>query len=107
MWQHHSTAAADTISARRHEGEEKQGNTAGGASRSVSGSTQRPSSESPNRYLPFYLPFRLDVELLLFAPEFRRGFPFELVSVDLQREIERELVIHELPHSGKRQCVVL
>src|SRR6516225_3741345 len=57
--------------------------------------------------LALLLTLPLDVELLLFAPEVRRGFPFELVPVDRQREIEGELLIHELPHGGKRQCAGL
>src|SRR6516164_4918 len=53
--------------------------------------------------LALLLPLPFDVELLLLASEIRRGFAFELVPVDRQREIEGELVTHELPHGGIRQ----
>src|SRR5262245_32198751 len=68
------------------------------------------TSKAPDAAQPLLallLPLPLDVELLLLAPEVRRGFPFELVPVDRQREIEGELVIHELPHGGKRQSAGL
>ncbi len=53
--------------------------------------------------LVFLLPLPADVEFLFPATEVRRGFPFEFVPVDRQREIEGELVIHELPHRGEGQ----
>src|SRR6516162_8199982 len=57
--------------------------------------------------LALLVPLPLDVELLPIAPEFRRAFPLELVPFNRKRQIERELVTHELPHGGERQSTFL
>src|SRR5579859_535803 len=53
------------------------------------------------------LPLRLDVELLLVAPELCRAFPLQLVPVNRQLVLDGDLVIHELAHGGERQSTVL
>src|SRR5262249_56598453 len=53
------------------------------------------------------LPLPVDIPFLLLAPEFRRAFPLELVPVERQRVLDGDLVIHDLPHGGKSQRIVL
>src|SRR5439155_560350 len=53
------------------------------------------------------LPLPFDVELMLLAPEFCRAFPLELVPIERQLVLDGDLVIHELPHGGKSQSIVL
>src|SRR5579884_1375349 len=64
-------------------------------------------SRSGQRLLILLIPLRLDIPFPLLAPEFRRAFPLELVSVNRQLVVNGDLIVHDLPHGGERQRTVL
>src|SRR6516225_10216132 len=60
-----------------------------------------PSRPAAQPLLVLLLPLPFDVDLVLLASDFRRELALELVPVELQRVLNGDLVIHDLPHGGE------